>query len=251
MSLVAPLVRATMENARGPMHCVCQGEPAPRQSGQDDLGGVRGGASERGALCRPIRRLPCRPGLRHHVRGSARSGLNWSTGPIPRRPSPCLVRFDSEEDQQKVRGTFCPTNALLGRRPRHAAGVPLARPAVLSRVSHRVAMCSRPMANAHADRLECWQDGQGVARHDRAFGRGKTIYDALHYIPVLARKPGALRREPRGRHRPCAVCSASWNDSPAVIGRSSRSSAPCSPMASTPSKPPAPRPCLTTFIPPA
>jgi hypothetical protein len=46
---------------------------------------------------------------------------------------------------------------------------------------------------AYADRLECWQDGQVVARHDRAFGRGKTIYDPLHYIPVPARKPGALR----------------------------------------------------------
>ena len=29
--------------------------------------------------------------------------------------------------------------------------------------------------------------------HKRSFGRGKTIYDPLHYIPVLARKPGALR----------------------------------------------------------
>ena len=46
---------------------------------------------------------------------------------------------------------------------------------------------------AYADRLECWQDGRIVGRHDRAFGRGKTIYDPLHYIPVLARKPGALR----------------------------------------------------------
>lgn len=46
---------------------------------------------------------------------------------------------------------------------------------------------------AYADRLECWQDGQIVGRHDRAFGRGQTIYDPLHYIPVLARKPGALR----------------------------------------------------------
>jgi hypothetical protein len=34
---------------------------------------------------------------------------------------------------------------------------------------------------------------QVVGRHERAFGRGKTIYDPLHYIPVLARKPGALR----------------------------------------------------------
>jgi hypothetical protein len=25
------------------------------------------------------------------------------------------------------------------------------------------------------------------------FGRGETIYDPWHYVPVLARKPGALR----------------------------------------------------------
>ncbi|MDX1581172.1 MAG: IS21 family transposase, partial [Alphaproteobacteria bacterium] len=46
---------------------------------------------------------------------------------------------------------------------------------------------------AYAARLECWQDGQIVGRHARAFGRDKTIFDPLHYIPVLARKPGALR----------------------------------------------------------
>ncbi|MEM9148565.1 MAG: IS21 family transposase, partial [Pseudomonadota bacterium] len=27
----------------------------------------------------------------------------------------------------------------------------------------------------------------------RAFGRGETVYDPWHYVPVLARKPGALR----------------------------------------------------------
>lgn len=32
-----------------------------------------------------------------------------------------------------------------------------------------------------------------VGQHDRAFGRDKAIYDPLHYIPVPARKPGALR----------------------------------------------------------
>lgn len=46
---------------------------------------------------------------------------------------------------------------------------------------------------AYADRLECWQDGQIVGSHTRSFGRGKTIFDPLHYIPVLARKPSALR----------------------------------------------------------
>lgn len=46
---------------------------------------------------------------------------------------------------------------------------------------------------AYADRLECWQDGQIVGCHQRVFGSGKTVYNPLHYIPVLARKPGALR----------------------------------------------------------
>jgi hypothetical protein len=32
-----------------------------------------------------------------------------------------------------------------------------------------------------------------VAEHPRSFGRSETIYDPWHYVPVLARKPGALR----------------------------------------------------------
>ena len=46
---------------------------------------------------------------------------------------------------------------------------------------------------AYAERIEFWQDGKVVGQHDRAFGRNKDVYDPLHYIPVLARKPGALR----------------------------------------------------------
>jgi hypothetical protein len=46
---------------------------------------------------------------------------------------------------------------------------------------------------AYADRIELRQEGRIVGRHRRAFGRGKTIYDPWHYVPVLARKPGALR----------------------------------------------------------
>jgi hypothetical protein len=46
---------------------------------------------------------------------------------------------------------------------------------------------------AYADRVEIRQDGRVVGEHRRAFGRGKTIYDPWHYVPVLARKPGALR----------------------------------------------------------
>jgi transposase len=46
---------------------------------------------------------------------------------------------------------------------------------------------------AYADRVVIRQDGVVVGEHRRRFGRGETIYDPWHYVPVLARKPGALR----------------------------------------------------------
>jgi len=47
--------------------------------------------------------------------------------------------------------------------------------------------------HAYADRIVVRQDGRIVAEHARRHGRGETIYDPWHYVPVLARKPGALR----------------------------------------------------------
>lgn len=46
---------------------------------------------------------------------------------------------------------------------------------------------------AYADRIVIWHDGEIVAEHPRRFGRGQTSYNPWHYLPVLARKPGALR----------------------------------------------------------
>ena len=46
---------------------------------------------------------------------------------------------------------------------------------------------------AYADRIVIRQDGAVVGEHARCFGRGETVYDPWHYVPVLARKPGALR----------------------------------------------------------
>jgi len=52
----------------------------------------------------------------------------------------------------------------------------------------------RPVeVQAYADRIVIRQDGRIVAEHPRSFGRGETVYDPWHYVPVLARKPGALR----------------------------------------------------------
>ena len=46
---------------------------------------------------------------------------------------------------------------------------------------------------AYAERIEIRQDGRIVGEHHRMFGRQQTVYDPWHYVPVLARKPGALR----------------------------------------------------------
>ena len=52
----------------------------------------------------------------------------------------------------------------------------------------------RPVeVRAYADRIELRQDGRVVGEHRRSFGRDQTVYDPWHYVPVLARKPGALR----------------------------------------------------------
>ena len=46
---------------------------------------------------------------------------------------------------------------------------------------------------SYAERIVIRQDGAIVGEHVRSFGRNQTIYDPWHYVPVLARKPGALR----------------------------------------------------------
>ena len=63
-----------------------------------------------------------------------------------------------------------------------------------NRYSVSASAVGRPVdIHAYADRIVVRQDGRIVAEHKRAFGRGRIVYDPWHYVPVLARKPGALR----------------------------------------------------------
>src|SRR5215475_11357623 len=86
---------------------------------------------------------------------------------------------DRADDLGGVRGGAAEAGSLCGplrRLPRGASTV------------------GRPVeVHAYADRIVIRQDGRIVAEHPRSFGRGDTIYDPWHYVPVLARKPGALR----------------------------------------------------------
>ena len=47
--------------------------------------------------------------------------------------------------------------------------------------------------HAYADRIVIKQDGVVVGEHRRRFAKGQVAYDPWHYVPVLSRKPGALR----------------------------------------------------------
>ena len=63
-----------------------------------------------------------------------------------------------------------------------------------NRYSVAASAVGRPVEiRAYADRIELRQDGHVVGDHRRCFGRDQTVFDPWHYVPVLLRKPGALR----------------------------------------------------------
>jgi transposase len=63
-----------------------------------------------------------------------------------------------------------------------------------NRYSVAAGAVGRPVeVRAYADRIELRQAGLIVGAHPRCFGRDQTAFDPWHYVPVLARKPGALR----------------------------------------------------------
>ena len=53
---------------------------------------------------------------------------------------------------------------------------------------------------AYAERIVIVREGEVIGYHRRHFGSGKTIFDPWHYLPVLDRKPGALRNGAPFRH---------------------------------------------------
>jgi transposase len=70
-----------------------------------------------------------------------------------------------------------------------------------NRYSVAASAVGRPVeVRAYADRIELRQEGRLVGEHRRCFGRDQTVFDPWHYVPVLARKPGALRNGAPFKH---------------------------------------------------
>jgi transposase len=113
----------------------------------------------------------------------------------------------------------------------------------------------RPVeVHAYADRVVIRWDGRIVAEHPRSFGRGDTLYDPWHNVPVLARKPAPCATVLPSRTGCCRLrwnaCGASSPASMTAIGRWSTSSPRCSPTDCPRLRPPAPRRSPTASTPP-
>jgi hypothetical protein len=52
---------------------------------------------------------------------------------------------------------------------------------------------SKATIHLYADRVDVCTENAIIARHQRLLGRDQVSYDWQHYIPLIARKPGALR----------------------------------------------------------
>jgi len=111
--------------------------------------------------------------------------------PHPERPDQTVWEVFEEERPNLVpyRGRFDGFQAL----PASVSKTCLVR-FDNNKYSVNASAVGRPVEiHAYADRIVIRQDGRAVAEHARHHGRGETIYDPWHYVPVLARKPGALR----------------------------------------------------------
>src|SRR6202043_2962166 len=88
--------------------------------------------------------------------------------------------------------------ALGDLRRRNGAPATILKPGLLARLRDRL---GEPPADGglwSSSKVAAWMASElgltsVVAEHPRCYGRGETIYDPWHYVPILARKPGALR----------------------------------------------------------
>ena len=63
-----------------------------------------------------------------------------------------------------------------------------------NRYSALARAAGRPVElRGHADHVEIFLDGACVGSHVRRYGRREVAQDVTHFIPILERKPGALR----------------------------------------------------------
>jgi len=113
------------------------------------------------------------------------------------------VQRHPEQQERTVFEMFeAEREALMGYRGRfdgfHATSASVSKTCLVRFDNNKYSVASKAVGrpvdiHAYADRIVIKQDGVVVGEHMRRFGRNQVAYDPWHYVPVLARKPGALR----------------------------------------------------------
>ena len=97
-----------------------------------------------------------------------------------------------EEEREFLRKTALPFDACLAQEVRVSPQCLVSYER--NRYSVPCAYVNRSVQlRVYAGHMCFYTDGHCIAEHKRVFGRDKTVCDPLHYLPVLERKPGALR----------------------------------------------------------
>ena len=114
----------------------------------------------------------------------------------------CLERLDALQQGDKASALLADLDALrdLPGAPFEACEHMPGRVSSTALVRYRSVDYSAPAVHAHkkvtikgyVDRVEIALGAEIVARHRRSYVRGDVVYDPLHYLSLLEKKPGAL-----------------------------------------------------------
>ncbi len=122
----------------------------------------------------------------------------------------CLERLDTLEQGEKAAALLADLDALrdLPAVPFEACEHVPGQVSSTALVRYRLVDYSAPAVHAHkkvavkgyVDRVEIALGAEIVARHRRSYLRGDVVYDPLHYLSLLEKKPTAprARRPARG-----------------------------------------------------
>ena len=114
----------------------------------------------------------------------------------------CLERLDALEEGEQAVALLADLEALrtLPASPFEACEHMPGQVSSTDLVRYRLVDYSAPTMHAHkkvmvkgyVDRVEIALGAEIVARHRRSYVRGDVVYDPLHYLSLLEKKPGAL-----------------------------------------------------------
>ena len=114
----------------------------------------------------------------------------------------CLARLDALEEGERAAALLADLEALRDlpavpfdaceQHPGQVSSMVLVRYRLVDYSAPAVHAYQDVMVKGYVDRVEIALGAEIIARHPRSYVRGDVVYEPLHYLSLLERKPGAL-----------------------------------------------------------